>query len=145
MRARTTPARTPPPLTPTPALTRTPTLTPTPSPTPAPRQISNVLRARSAEGLSATAFELETWALLVHAGYGYVTKLPFSSYGEAALMLAQNLLLLVLVYRYGRAPAGRVAAVLGLIVAAIAVIASGALGGGGLGVGGWGLGSRVAG
>lgn len=88
-------------------------------------QITNVVRAHSAEGLSATSFELESWAMVVHAGYGYVTRLPFSSYGEAALMLAQNLLLLALIYRYARMPAARVAAVMGLLVGAIAVLASG--------------------
>ncbi|KAI8475909.1 MAG: hypothetical protein J3K34DRAFT_403171 [Monoraphidium minutum] len=88
-------------------------------------QITNVLRARSAEGLSATAFELESWALVVHAGYGWVTGLPFSSYGEAALMLCQNLLLLALVYRYARMPAARAAAVMGVLVGAVAVLASG--------------------
>jgi mannose-P-dolichol utilization defect protein 1 len=84
-----------------------------------------VVRAHSAEGLSATSFELESWALLVHAGYGYVNAMPFSSYGEASLMLAQNLLLLALVYRYARLPAARVATVMGLLVAAMAVLATG--------------------
>lgn len=88
-------------------------------------QILNVVRAHSAEGLSATAFELESWGLMVHASYGYINRLPFSSYGEAAILLAQNLLLLSMVYRYARLPAGRVTAVLSLIVGAIAVVASG--------------------
>ena len=93
-----------------------------------------MVRAHSAEGLSATAFELESWAMVVHAGYGYVTGLPFSSYGEAALMLVQNLLLLALVYRYARMPAARVAAVMGLLVGGVAVLASGERGGGVQGV-----------
>lgn len=88
-------------------------------------QISNVVRAHSAEGLSATAFELESWGLLVHASYGYINQLPFSSYGEAAILLTQNLLLLALVYKYARLPAIRVAAVASIIVGAIAVLASG--------------------
>jgi hypothetical protein len=83
------------------------------------------VRARSADGLSAAAFELESWGLLVHAAYGYVNRLPFSSYGEAAILLAQNLLLLALVYRYARLPAARVGAVAALLAAAVAVLASG--------------------
>jgi hypothetical protein len=96
------------------------------------------VRARSAEGLSAAAFELESWGLLVHAAYGYVNRLPFSSYGEAAILLAQNLFLLALVYRYARLPAGRVGAVGALLAGAVAVLASGATAGKGGGGAGWG-------
>jgi mannose-P-dolichol utilization defect protein 1 len=84
------------------------------------------VRAQSAEGLSAASFELESWGLLVHASYGYVNRLPFSSYGEAAILLAQNLLLLALVYKYARVPMARSAAVFGVIFGALAVLASGA-------------------
>lgn len=88
-------------------------------------QISNVVRAKSADGLSAAAFELESWGLLVHAAYGAVNRLPFSSYGEAAILLAQNLLLLALVYRYSQAPASRAAGVFGVLAGAVAVLAAG--------------------
>ena len=84
------------------------------------------MRARSAEGLSAAAFELESWGLLVHAAYGAVSRLPFSSYGEAAILLAQNLLLLALVYRYAGTSVARVGGVFGVLAAAVAVLASGA-------------------
>lgn len=97
----------------------------TPHPAPHP-QISNVLRAKSADGLSAASFELESWGLLVHAAYGFVNRLPFSSYGEAGILLAQNLLLLALVYRYARTPVARAGGVLGVFAAAIAALASGA-------------------
>ncbi|GBF91043.1 hypothetical protein Rsub_03899 [Raphidocelis subcapitata] len=90
-------------------------------------QIANVVRARSAEGLSAASFELESWGLLVHAAYGWVNGLPFSSYGEAGILLAQNLLLLALLYRFSRAPAGRVAAVAALLMGALFAVASGRL------------------
>lgn len=70
-------------------------------------QVANVLRARSAEGLSALSFELESWGLLVHATYGYLKDLPFSAYGEAVMMLAQNVLLLALIYKYARMPVSR--------------------------------------
>lgn len=66
-----------------------------------------MLRARSAEGLSALSFELESWGLLVHATYGYLKGLPFSAYGEAVMMLAQNVLLLALIYKYARMPVSR--------------------------------------
>lgn len=97
-----------------------------PSKPPAPRQIANVVRARSAEGLSAAAFELESWGLLVHAAYGWANALPFSSYGEAGILLAQNVLLLALLYRFSRAPAARVLAVFALLLGALAAVASGA-------------------
>lgn len=90
-------------------------------------QIANVVRAQSAEGLAPASFELESWGLLVHAAYGTVNRLPFSSYGEAAILFCQNLLLLGLIYKYARLPAARVAGVLGLLFGLIGVLASGEL------------------
>lgn len=84
-----------------------------------------MLRARSAEGLSALSFELESWGLLVHATYGYLRGLPFSAYGEAVMMLAQNVLLLALVYKYARMPASRALAAIVVGVSAVAGIFTG--------------------
>lgn len=88
-------------------------------------QVANVLRARSAEGLSALSFELESWGLLVHATYGYLRGLPFSAYGEAVMMLAQNMLLLALVYKYARMPASRALAAIVVGVSAVAGVFTG--------------------
>jgi mannose-P-dolichol utilization defect protein 1 len=88
-------------------------------------QVANVLRARSAEGLSALSFELESWGLLVHATYGFLRGLPFSAYGEAVMMLAQNVLLLALVYKYARMPASRALAAIVVGVSAVAGVFTG--------------------
>ena len=52
-------------------------------------QVLNVYNSKSAEGLSAVSFELETFGLLVGLSYGYVLGLPFSTYGEATFLFAQ--------------------------------------------------------
>jgi mannose-P-dolichol utilization defect protein 1 len=88
-------------------------------------QVANVLRARSADGLSAVSFELESWGLLVHTAYGYLKGLPFSTYGEASILFAQNVLLLALVYNYGRFPASRRLAALIMAFGAIAAVLTG--------------------
>lgn len=88
-------------------------------------QVANVLRARSAEGLSALSFELESWGLLVHATYGYMRGLPFSAYGEAVMMFAQNVLLLALIYRYARMPASRAMAVAVVAASVVAAVFTG--------------------
>lgn len=84
-----------------------------------------MLRARSAEGLSALSFELESWGLLVHATYGYMRGLPFSAYGEAVMMFAQNVLLLALIYRYARMPASRAMAVAVVAASVVAAVFTG--------------------
>jgi mannose-P-dolichol utilization defect protein 1 len=88
-------------------------------------QVANVLRAQSAEGLSALAFELESWGLLVHATYGYLKGLPFSAYGEAVMMLAQNVLLLALIYKFARMPVSRALAAAVVAVSAVAGVFTG--------------------
>lgn len=93
---------------------------------PAVLQVANVLRARSAEGLSALSFELESWGLLVHATYGYLKGLPFSAYGEAVMMLAQNVLLLALIYKYARMPVSRALAAAIVGVSFVAGVFTGA-------------------
>jgi mannose-P-dolichol utilization defect protein 1 len=89
--------------------------------------VANVWRARSADGLSALSFELESWGLLVHTSYGFLRGLPFSAYGEAGILLAQNVLLLALVYRFARMPLSRALAALIVCVSAIAAVATGVL------------------
>ncbi|GFH13949.1 uncharacterized protein HaLaN_09918 [Haematococcus lacustris] len=44
-------------------------------------KILNVVRSKSAEGLSALSFELEALVLIIHTSYGALSGLPFSSYG----------------------------------------------------------------
>lgn len=45
-------------------------------------QVLAVMRAKSAEGLSLLAFELETLGFLIAATYGFAHKLAFTAYGE---------------------------------------------------------------
>jgi hypothetical protein len=88
-------------------------------------QVANVLRAQSADGLSAVSCELETWGLLVHTAYGFLKGLAFSTYGEASILFAQNVLLLALIYKYNRMPLSRRLAAIILFGGAIAVVLSG--------------------
>lgn len=91
-------------------------------------QILNITRAKSAAGLSPASFELESAGLAVHAAYGALHGLPFLAWGEALILLAQNLAILALVYHYGRAGAWRGLAVGGALAAAAAAIFTGVVG-----------------
>lgn len=78
-------------------------------------QVLNLVRARSAAGVSALAYLLETTSYLVSLAYNARRGFPFSTYGETACILAQNVVITVLVLRYsGRAGAAA------LLVAALA-------------------------
>ena len=67
-------------------------------------QILALRKAKSAEGLSASAFELEQIGYSIHSTYGFVMGLPFTAFGEAIIMLLQNTLLICQVYYYSKAP-----------------------------------------
>ena len=67
-------------------------------------QILALRKAKSAEGLSASSFELEQIGYSIHSTYGFIMGLPFTAYGEAIIMLLQNTFLLCQVYYYSRAP-----------------------------------------
>eukprot|EP00775_Hariotina_reticulata_P013397 gene13397-13525_t len=88
-------------------------------------QVFNVLRSHSADGLSAVSFELESWGLLVHTAYGYLRGLPFSTYGEAATMFVQNVVLLALIYSYNRMPASRRLAATTMAVGFVTAVVTG--------------------
>ena len=62
-------------------------------------QIIALLKSKSAAGISELSVELENLALMVHASYGFLMGLPLNTYGEAAIMLLQNSVLLALMYR----------------------------------------------
>lgn len=85
-------------------------------------QIVNVLKSRSAEGLSALSFELETVTFIVSAGYGYLKELPFSAYGESVILCVQNFFLLALIYILSQASMVRAAFVSGLLASFIGSI-----------------------
>ena len=84
-------------------------------------QIANLVRSRSAEGVSFLSYLLETASYLISLAYNVRNGFPFSTYGETALILGQNVVITALVLNYS----GR-AGVAALFVAALAG-ASGAL------------------
>jgi mannose-P-dolichol utilization defect protein 1 len=57
-----------------------------------------VARSGSATGLSPLAAELEETALACAAAYGLSAALPFSAFGESLFLLAQNTVLLAMIY-----------------------------------------------
>jgi drug/metabolite transporter (DMT)-like permease len=61
----------------------------------------------------------------VHTAYGYLKGLAFSTYGEASILFAQNVLLLALIYKYNRMPLSRRLAAVILLGGAIAAVLSG--------------------
>ena len=63
-------------------------------------QISNVLRAASAEGLSIASTETEMVANTLNVLHSVDAGRPFAAYGELAMLCLQYLVLLALIYRY---------------------------------------------
>ncbi|KUI70822.1 hypothetical protein VM1G_05988 [Cytospora mali] len=78
-------------------------------------QIVNLVRSRSASGISFLSYLLETSSYLISLAYNVRRGFPFSTYGETALILGQNVVITVLVLKYS----GR-AGVAALFVAALA-------------------------
>ncbi|KAM4058724.1 PQ loop repeat domain-containing protein [Hirsutella rhossiliensis] len=67
-------------------------------------QILKLVRSQSAKGVSFLSYLLETSALLITLAYNVRNGFPFSTYGETALIMAQNVVISVLVLNYsGRA------------------------------------------
>ncbi|KAI1799132.1 mannose-P-dolichol utilization defect 1 protein [Daldinia bambusicola] len=67
-------------------------------------QIVKLVRSQSASGVSFLAYLLETSSYLISLAYNYRHGFPFSTYGETALILGQNIIITVLVLNYsGRA------------------------------------------
>ena len=65
--------------------------------------------------------------LLVHTSYGYLMGLPFSAFGEAAILFIQNLLLVALIYKYSSAAASRVMLTSSIAAGCLGVVATGEL------------------
>ncbi|KAF1737765.1 Mannose-P-dolichol utilization defect 1 protein [Beauveria bassiana] len=63
-------------------------------------QILKLVSARSADGVSFLSYVLETSAYLITLAYNYRNGFPFSTYGETALILAQNVVISVLLLNY---------------------------------------------
>ena len=65
-------------------------------------QIINVVRASSAKGLNLKAIYLETVATLVGTSYNLLVGNPFRTYGETALILFQNIIIVLLVWHFNK-------------------------------------------
>lgn len=63
-------------------------------------QIGKLLRSQSAAGVSFLSYLLETGSLLISWAYNVRRGFPFSTYGELALIAAQNVVIAVLVLRF---------------------------------------------
>lgn len=81
-------------------------------------QILKLVQSRSASGVSFLSYLLETASYLVSLAYNVRNAFPFSTYGETALVLGQNVIITVLVLHYS----GR-ASMAALFVAALATSA----------------------
>lgn len=89
-------------------------------------QVLNLVRSRSAAGVSFLSYLLETASYLVSLAYNVRHGFPFSTYGETALILGQNVVIAVLVLNYsGRA--GLAALFVAALAAAASALFSGAL------------------
>ncbi|KIY45097.1 mannose-P-dolichol utilization defect 1 protein, partial [Fistulina hepatica ATCC 64428] len=63
-------------------------------------QIMLILKARSARGLSLSAFSLETIAYAINLTYSFRNHYPFSTYGENFFLTIQNTLITLLIIYY---------------------------------------------
>lgn len=84
-------------------------------------QILKLVSSQSAAGVSFLSYVLETSAYLITLAYNFRNEFPFSTYGETALILGQNVVICVLLLNYsGRAP-------LAAVFVALLAAAAGAL------------------
>jgi mannose-P-dolichol utilization defect protein 1 len=63
-------------------------------------QIVKLVQSQSASGVSFLAYLLETSSLLISLAYNFRNGFPFSTFGEAALIMCQNVVIAVLVLHY---------------------------------------------
>lgn len=63
-------------------------------------QIAKIVGSQSVLGLSAIAMYSETVGLMLNAVYNFLIGSPLSSYGEMVCILAQNIVLVALLWYY---------------------------------------------
>ncbi|KAI0106011.1 mannose-P-dolichol utilization defect 1 protein [Daldinia grandis] len=78
-------------------------------------QIIKLVQSQSSSGISFLSYLLETSSYLISLAYNFRNEFPFSTYGETALILGQNVIITVLVLNYS----GR-ASIAALFIAALA-------------------------
>jgi mannose-P-dolichol utilization defect protein 1 len=81
-------------------------------------QLIKLLNSQSSAGISFLSYLLESGAYLISLSYNIRHKFPFSTYGETALILAQNVVIASLVLKYSGKTAGIAAWIAGLGAAA---------------------------
>lgn len=84
-------------------------------------QILKLLSSKSGAGVSFLSYLLESSAFLIGLAYSYRQGFPFSTYGENALILAQNVVISVLVLHYGGKTSAAAVFVAGLAASAVAL------------------------
>ncbi|KAI0647652.1 mannose-P-dolichol utilization defect 1 protein [Trametes meyenii] len=63
-------------------------------------QLLLIVSARSARGLSLTAYVLETFSYAITLVYSYRNEFPFSTYGENLFLTLQNVVITLLIVHY---------------------------------------------
>ncbi|KAL5115937.1 hypothetical protein ACEQ8H_006159 [Pleosporales sp. CAS-2024a] len=84
-------------------------------------QLLKLINSQSAEGLSFLSYLLESGAYLISLSYNVRHGFPFSTYGETALILIQNIAIASLVLKYGGNSVGIAGWIGGLIAAGTAL------------------------
>lgn len=67
-------------------------------------QILKLVGSRSSSGVSFVSYALETASLLITLSYGVRNQFPFSTYGESAMIAAQDIVVSVLVLTFADRP-----------------------------------------
>ncbi|EEP77925.1 MPU1p protein [Uncinocarpus reesii 1704] len=88
-------------------------------------QILKILSSRSSAGVSFTSYALETTSLLITLAYNVRQQFPFSTYGEAALIAVQDVLVGILVLAFSGQPGAANAFLIGVIGVVYALLGSG--------------------
>ena len=65
-------------------------------------QIIKIVNAGSSKGVTASSYYFETIVFANTLGYSRHLSLPFSVYGETIIILAQNFIVLLLIYKYDK-------------------------------------------
>ncbi|KAI9807922.1 MAG: hypothetical protein M1825_005228 [Sarcosagium campestre] len=84
-------------------------------------QLLKLVRSRSSAGVSFLSYLLETTAYLITLAYNVRQGFPFSTYGESALIAAQNVVIAALVLQFAGRGAAAAVFVAGLAAAGYAI------------------------
>lgn len=90
-------------------------------------QILKLLKSKSAEGVSFLSYLLETSAYLISLAYNVRNGFPFSTFGETAFIMGQNVVISILVLNYSGRPAMAALFVAALAIGAAALFADNVL------------------